>query len=159
MTTEPNRPHDRPGHGAVFLHPVSERRINMKRFLTLILIVLAVFCSLSGCGNEIEADLVFVNDSNAVIVEVVVDFQDRSGGSRNADSSPLRRGDSFGFEVGEYPVTMWVYDAPFEGFSQKELASFTISEAPPEGERWYVTARDGAGRLMLSADTQWPEGV
>ena len=79
--------------------------------------------------------------------------------SRNADSSPLRRGDSFGFEAGEYPVTVYVYDVPFKGFSQKELACFTIQEAPPDGERWYVTARDRAGGLALSADTQWPDGV
>ena len=101
----------------------------------------------------------FVNDSDAVIVEVVVDFQDQGGGSRNADSSPLRRGDSFGFEAGEYPVTVYVYDAPFKGFGQKKLACLTIQEAPPDGERWYVTARDGAGGLALSADTQWPDGV
>ena len=127
---------------------------------------LAALCllALSGCagcdgGEKIDYNLVFVNDSDAKIVEVVVDFQDQGGGSRNADSSPLRRGDSFGFEAGEYPVTVYVYDAPFKGFGQKKLACLTIQEAPPDGERWYVTARDGAGGLALSADTQWPDGV
>ena len=69
---------------------------------------LAALCllPLSGCagcdgGEKIDYNLVFVNDSDAKIVEVVVDFQDRNGGTRNADSSPLKRGDSFGFEVGE----------------------------------------------------------
>lgn len=127
---------------------------------------LAALCllALSGCagcdgGEKIDYNLVFVNGSDAKIVEVVVDFQDQGGGSRNADSSPLRRGDSFGFEAGEYPVTVYVYDAPFKGFGQKKLACLTIQEAPPDGERWYVTARDGAGGLALSADTQWPDGV
>lgn len=117
--------------------------------------------ALSGCGREpgAQADLVFVNDSDAAIVEVVVDFQNQGGGTRNADSSPLKRGESFGFEAGDYPVTVYVYDAPFEGFGQEELARLTINKAPPEGERWYVTARDGAEGLALSADTQWPEGV
>ena len=133
----------------------------MKRFLTFALIVCGIFCGLSGCGQEngAEADLMFVNDSDTVIVEVVVDFQDQGGGTRNADSSPLRRGESFGFEAGEYPVTVYVYDTVFESFAQKELARLTIDEAPPEGERWYVTARDGAGGLALAADTQWPDGV
>lgn len=133
----------------------------MKRFLTLCLMVLTVLYTLSGCGAEpgAEADVVFVNGSEAAIVEVVVDFQNRSGGSRNADSSPLRRGESFGFEAGEYPVTVYVYDRVFEGFWQKELARLTISKAPPAGERWYVTARDGADGLTLTADTLWPEGV
>ena len=56
-------------------------------------------------------------------------------------------------------MTVYVYDTVFESFAQKELARLTIDEAPPEGERWYVTARDGAGGLALAADTQWPEGV
>ena len=113
----------------------------MKKVIGMCLFALCL-AALSGCGGDIEADLVFVNDSDAVIVEVVVDFQDQGGGSRNADSSPLRRGDSFGFEAGEYPVTVYVYDAPFKGFGQKKLACLTIQEAPPDGERWYVTARD-----------------
>ncbi len=131
----------------------------MKRFLTLCLTAFAALWALSGCGceNGAEADLVFVNDSDAVIVEVVLVFQDQNGGSRNADSSPLRRGDSFGFEAGEYPATVYVYDAVFEGFGQKELARHTIDEAPRPGERWYVTARDGAGGLALSASTQPPD--
>ena len=84
----------------------------MKRFLTLALMALIMLFTLSDCGEgeKIDYDLVFVNGSNAKIVEVVVAFQDRSGGSRNADSSPLKRGESFGFEAGEYPVTVYVYD-------------------------------------------------
>ena len=124
---------------------------------------LAALCllALSGCaaGEKIDYDLVFVNDSDAKIVEVVVDFQDQGGGCRNADSCPLERGDSFGFEAGEYPVTVYVYDTVFESFAQKELARLTINEAPPQGERWYVTARGGAGGLTLNVDGQWPQGV
>ncbi len=101
----------------------------------------------------------FVNDSDAKIVEVVVDFQDRNGGTRNADSSPLKRGDSFGFEVGEYPATVYVYDKVADEVVPGAVAQLTIPQAPPEGERWYVTARDGAGGLALSVDTRWPDGV
>lgn len=123
----------------------------MKRFLTLCLMIFAVLYVLSGCGcdRDIEADLVFVNQSEAVIVEVVVAFQDQSGGSRNADSSPLKRGETFGFEAGEYPVTVYVYDKAVGDVAEGALAQLTIREAPPQGERWYVTARDGAGGLTL----------
>lgn len=112
---------------------------------------------LSGCGREIEADLVFVNQSDAVIVEVVTAFQDQSGGTRNADSSPLKRGESFGFEAGEYPVTVYVYDKVAGDVMEGALAKLTIEEPPPEGERWYVTARDGAGGLTLSTGTRFPD--
>lgn len=114
---------------------------------------------LSGCGREIEADLVFVNQSDAVIVEVVTAFQDQSGGTRNADSSPLKRGDSFGFEAGEYPVTVYVYDKVANDVVAGAVAQITVPKAPPEGERWYVTAWDGAGGLALTVENQWPEGV
>ena len=133
----------------------------MKRFLTLALPVLAVLLTLSGCdgGEKIDYNLVFVNASDAKIVEVVVDFQDRNSGTRNADSSPLKRGDSFGFEVGEYPATVYVYDKVADEVVPGAVAQLTIPQAPPEGERWYVTARDGAGGLEFTVDTQWPEGV
>lgn len=128
----------------------------MKRFLTLCLIVLAVVYGLSGCGrgSDMEADLVFVNQSDATIVEVVVEFQDQSGGTRNADSSALRRGESFGFEAGEYPVTVYVYDKAVGDVAEGALTQITIREAPPEGERWYVTARDGAEGLTLLTSTR-----
>ena len=74
----------------------------MKKALCLFLAALCL-AALSGCGSAgdvIDYGLVFVNRSGAVIVEVVVDFQDRNGGTRNADSSPLKRGETFGFEAG-----------------------------------------------------------
>lgn len=130
----------------------------MKRFLTVILTVLAVLYSLSGCscGGEIEADLVFVNDSDATIVAVVADFADQTSGVQNANSSPLKRSETFGFEAGEYPVTVVVYG---DVELRRELGRITVRKAPPEGERWYVTARGGADGLALTADTNWPEGV
>ena len=135
----------------------------MKRFLTLVLIVFAVFCALSGCGcdNGANADLVFVNDSDTTIFTVVADYADRTSGVQNADSSPLKRGETFGFEAGEYPVTVAVYDQIVGDFTQRGmLAQIVIREAPPEGGRWYVTARDGGNNsLTLAAGTEWPEGV
>lgn len=132
----------------------------MKRFLTLCLMVFAMACALFACGSAgdaIDYDLVFVNDSDAAIVEVVVEFQDQSGGTRNADSSPLRRGESFGFEAGEYPVTLYVYDKAAGDVVDGALARLTIREAPQEGERWYVTARDGAEGLTLFTSTRLPD--
>ena len=131
----------------------------MKRFLTLMLMVCGVLFTLPSCGREpgSEADLVFVNQSDAVIVEVVVKFQDRSGGSRNADGSPLRRGESFGFEAGEYPVTVYVYDKAVGDVAEGALARLTIREAPRSGERWYVAARDGAEGLTLITSARMPD--
>ena len=147
--------------GAVFCGPFLKGDNTMKRFLTLTLIALVMLFTLSDCGEgeKIDYDLVFVNGSNAKIVEVVVAFQDRSGGSRNADSSPLKRGESFGFEAGEYPVTVYVYDKVANDVAAGPLAQLTIPKAPPEGERWYVTARDSGSGLALSAGTEWPSGV
>lgn len=128
----------------------------MKKMLCLFLAALCL-AALSGCGSAgdvIDYDLVFVNQSDAVIVEVVVDFQDQNGGTRNADSSPLKRGETFGFEAGEYPVTVTVYEAAFGSPGQKELGQTTIQKAPPEGERWYVTARDGAEGLDFLISTR-----
>jgi len=136
----------------------------MKRCLTLVLALVALF-ALSGCGyggRGENADLVFVNDSDAIIAAVVVNFEDRGGGSQHADSSPLRRGESFGFEAGRYPATVAVYETPPEPFTDigpEALASAVIQEAPPAGERWYVTARDGGSGIFLTVDMRWPEGV
>ena len=133
----------------------------MKRFLTRVMTVLLMVFCLPGCGCDDgrNTGLVFVNDSDATIVTVVADFADRDSGAMNADNSPLKRGEYLGFETGEYPVTVLVYDRAVGRVEGHELARIVISEAPPEGERWYVTARNGAGGLVLRADTRWPEGV
>ena len=133
----------------------------MKRFLFFGLIVLLMVSSLSGCGCDDgrNTGLVFVNDSDATIVTVVADFADRDSGAMNADNSPLKRGEYLGFETGEYPVTVLVYDRAVGRVESHELARIVIDKAPPEGERWYVTARNGAGGLVLRVDTRWPEGV
>lgn len=128
----------------------------MKKIILVISVCLLTV--LSACASEpgTDAGLVFVNDSDAVIVEVVAHFQDQEGGMRNADSSPLKRGETFGFDEGEYPVTVAVYDRAVGCFAEGELVRLTISEAPPEDEHWYVTARDGAAGLTLSTDTDRP---
>ncbi len=129
----------------------------MKKIFALLLGVLLSF--LPACSAQLEpepSDLVFINDSDAVMVEVVMNFEDRFGGARYADSKPLKRGETLGFEEGQYPVTVSVYDAPYGSGGEKELARLTIPEAPPEGERWYIAAQDGADGLKLSADTVWP---
>ena len=135
----------------------------MKRFLTLVMTVLLMISGLSGCGCDDggKIGLVFVNDSDAIIVTVVAEFADRTSGMQNADNSPLKRGDSFSFEEGEYPVTVLVYKKPVGpgAVTEKELARIVISRAPQPGERWYITARDGVGGLVLRTDTHWPEGV
>lgn len=124
----------------------------MKRFLIFVLTALIVLFALFGCGCDsgAGADLVFVNSSNATIAAVVAHFEDQDAGVQNADSSPLKQGESFGFEAGAYPVTLVVFG---DVGLRRELGRIAVREAPPEGERWYVTARDGAKGLMLTADT------
>ena len=131
----------------------------MKRFLTLAFIVFAILYALSACGCDDgrEIDLVFVNGSDiTTIASVQVDSEYRGESVQNADSSPLRRSDSFGFEVESYPVIVVAYGEPS---GQKELARVTVSEPPLNGERWYVTARDGADGLSLAVDVRWPDGI
>ena len=130
----------------------------MKKMLCMCLAALCLTgLSACGCGDDMEVGLVFINQSDAVIMEVVVEFQDQSGGTRNADSSPLKRGESFGFEAGEYPVTVYVYDKVVGDVAEGAMARTTIQKAPQEGERWYVAARDGAGGLRLLTSTQLPD--
>ena len=125
----------------------------MKRFLTAVLIVLMIVFGLSGCGCDDgkNVDLVFLNETDAPITSVSIEMEGRSEGVRHADCSPLRPGESYGFEVEGYPVTVVAYEEPTE---QKELARVTVSEPPSNGERWYVTARDEVGGLTLAVDTR-----
>ena len=128
--------------------------------LTCLLFVLCLALGLSACGCDggADADLVFVNDSDAVVVTVLAKFADQASGTGHADSSPMKKGETFGFKAGQYPVTVLVYDK-FVGSSaetEKELARLTIDKAPPAEGRWYVTARDGGAGLILTVDTSWP---
>ena len=126
----------------------------MKRFLTFILIGLMVFCSLYGCGCDDgkNVDLVFVNESDVGITTVTIDGEGGTEGAQRADGSPLNPGESFGFEVGKYPVTVTVYGKPADVFGEKKLGQVTISQPPAYGERWCVAARNGVDGLTLTWD-------
>ncbi len=131
----------------------------MKKW-TMLMMGAALALLLAGCGcffNEsgAEADLVFVNCSDAQIASVVLRGDTFEQGSQNADNSPLRRGESFGFEVDGYPVTVTVHS----GLTGQgaPLATCTVETAPAEGERWYVAARDDGDGVVLEVSTQWPE--
>lgn len=110
----------------------------MKKW-TMLMMGMALALLLAGCGyffsdNGAQADLVFVNGSDAQIASVVV--YDSYGGSflqgcQNADGSPIDRGDSFGFEVDGYPVTV-VACSSLNG-QGAPLATCTVEEAPAEG--------------------------
>lgn len=129
----------------------------MKKLIYLLASVFALLGLTScGCSGGEEADLVFVNSSDAAIATVVAHFEDRGSGVQNANSSPLERGETFGFEVGVYPVTLVVYA---DVGQRRELGRVTVHKAPSEGERWYVTALDGPENLAFTVDTRWQAGV
>lgn len=134
----------------------------MMRKLTCLLpaaLCILIVLSACGCDGGENVDLVFVNGSDSTIVAVVANFGDRVEGVQNIDSSPMNTGETFGFEAGEYPVTVAVYDRPAGDFEQRELGTVTIQKAPPEGERWYVTARDSGNGLTFTVDTSFPQEV
>ena len=120
--------------------------------LTALMLTVLPSC---GCGGE-NADLVFVNDSDSAIAAVVTYFEDQTSGAQNANSSPLKRGETFGFEAGEYPVTVVVYK---DVELRQELGRVTVRQAPPEEERWYVTAHDSGNGLSFTVDTEMPKGA
>lgn len=120
-----------------------------KRIALLLALCLAAVLAACGCDNGGDVDLVFFNESNQGIAAVCVETESSSGGARHADSSPLKPGETFGFEVREYPATVAVYADPD---CQKELARITVDEAPAEGERWCVAAREGKFGLVLTWD-------
>lgn len=131
----------------------------MKKLICLLpVICLAVCLSACGCDDSENVDLVFVNDTTISISYVTAESAGHSGGAKHADSSPLNRGETFGFEVDQYPVTLTVYGMPAGKTGEVALGRITVNGAPPE-ERWYITARDGKGGLTLTAGVRWPEGV
>lgn len=111
--------------------------------------------SACGCDEVGNVDLVFINDSGTPISHVETESEGRSGGVQNADSSPLKRGETFGFEVEQYPLTLTAYG--ISGGKEVKLGRIVVTAAPPAGERWYVTARDRQGTaLSLAVSTDWP---
>ena len=111
----------------------------------------------SGCGGA-DADLVFVSDTDTPIGSVGVDTEMGNGMintevGQYADNSLLKRGESFGFEVDGYPVTVTAYGA---AGGKVRLASCVVEQAPVDGERWYVVARDGENGMVLEVGSQWP---
>ncbi len=136
-------------HGVMeaVLYPNWERMCGMKRTrIDLAAVSVAWMLLLAACvDGSAHADLVFVSETDTAIGLVAVECGWASMAGQNANSCPLRRGESFGFQVDSYPATVTVYrDA--EG--RQELASCII-RAEPAGGRWYVTARDRGSGVIL----------
>ena len=132
----------------------------MKKFRKIYFVVLttlAAVCmlTLSGCRvlADERADVVFVSAADTPVGSVGLTCETSAGITQNADNSFLTRGESCAFQVDSYPVTVTVY-GDTEG--RQELAFCTI-EGEPEGDRWYVVARDGESGLVLEAGNCWPE--
>ena len=105
----------------------------------------------SGCGGG-EADVVFVSCTDTPVGSVGLDQQNSAEVGQNADNSPMKRGESLGFEVDGYPVTVTVY----AGSGGKTPLTSCVIEAEPEGGRWYVVGRDGPDGLTLEVTGTWP---
>lgn len=123
-------------------------------FAVLAVLMLTLMIALSGCCalEDERADVVFVIDTDHTVGSVGLTSARSSQGGRNADNSLLARGDSVGFQVEEYPVTVTAY-GDLDG--KRELAACTITKAP-EGDRWYVVARDRGNGIALEVGTRWP---
>jgi len=136
-------------HKAYLLIPVAA-------VAALAVLVAAVLLSRPGCWDR-EAGLVFISDTDQPIHTVSVSYGGILGGwsecAQSADNCPLSRGQSYGFEPERYPVTVEVFDA---SAGRKPMARLTIPEAPPQGERWYVTARTEPDGMSLTVTARDP---
>lgn len=124
----------------------------------IVLTALAAVCmlTLSGCRvlADERADVVFVSAADTPVGSVGLTCETSAEVSQNADNSFLTRGESCAFQVDSYPVTVTVYG---DIGGRRELVSCIIAKAP-EGDRWYVVARDREAGIMLEVNEQWPGG-
>ena len=102
--------------------------------------------------HRTQPEVVFVSDTDTPIGSVSLTSAQSTEVCLHADNSLLTRGESFTFQVEEYPMTMTVY-GDLEG--KIPLAACIITEAP-EGDRWYVVARDSENGMVLEAGNCWP---
>ncbi|MGN0985040.1 MAG: hypothetical protein ACI4OU_00960 [Candidatus Enterenecus sp.] len=114
--------------------------------------VLALLLSACGGWDGAEGEVVFVNGTDTPVASVGVHFTGYVEVGRYANGRPIRWGGSIGFDHVEYPVTVTVY-SDLDG--QEPMASCVITQAP-QGERWYVAAREGPEGLVLEATGEWP---
>ncbi len=112
-----------------------------------------------ACGSAgtdpAQFDLVFLSEASSPIATVEVSSTHHTEGACKADSSPLSKGESFGFTTLVYPATLSVYR---DLEDRRPVAELTVETAPPEGGRWYVTATDGPGGVELALSDRMPEG-
>ncbi len=115
--------------------------------LVLGLSVLAFDACGSAGTDPAQFDLVFLSEASSPIATVEVSSASRTEGACKADSSPLSKGESFGFTTLVYPATVTAYR---DIEARQPIAELTVETPPPEGGRWYVTATDGPGGIELS---------
>lgn len=112
------------------------------------------------CGNAemdpAQFDLIFLSEASSPIATVEVSSASHTEGACKADSSPLSKGESFGFTTMVYPATVTAYR---DIEARQPIADLTVETAPPEGGRWYVTATDSPGGIALALSDRLPEAA
>lgn len=122
------------------------------RRLSPLVLLLALLLGETGRRAEYHS-LVFINASDCEIAQVGVESAHSSGGVRNADGSPIKRGDSLPFDCEAWPAEVTVY-RDLQG--REALASVKLPEEPGDDTAadgcgiWYVIAQDGPDGLLLT---------
>lgn len=115
-----------------------------KRLTLVMMAVVLVFAAFIILQSEseagtVDADLIFINDSGAVVGSVGISYSNVTECAINADNSPIRRGEKFYFSDMSWPVVLTVCE---DVTGNMVLAEIVVEDAPQEGECWLITLND-----------------
>lgn len=103
---------------------------------------------LTACGGEaMDADVVFVNGTDAPVYRVGVEHSGGAEVGMNADGAPMKREDSLCFELEEYPARIVAI-----GADEAALAETVIRQPGPWSVR--LTRRESGGFALEAVRIQ-----
>lgn len=123
----------------------------MKKKFSMVIVLGILLIVVIGCSNRYhvageEENLIIINNTNQKIYSFGLEQRNSSGGGQYADGSPIKKGESFGFQMDKYDGCEFVLTAKDK--EEKEiLRSQQFKENFSEGKVTILINEDESGKL------------
>ena len=123
----------------------------MKKKFSMVIALGILLIVVIGCSNRShvvaeEENLIIINNTNQKIYSFGLEQRNSSGGGQYADGSPIKKGESFGFQMDKYDGCEFVLTAKDK--EEKEiLRSQQFKENFSEGKVTILINEDESGKL------------
>ena len=124
--------------------------------IAMFAIIAVILLSLCSCGQKSEnANLLITNESSTEIASIGIHVNNQSHGVRNADNSPLKKGEVLGFHMDEQQACVFRVELHDMAGNTISLGNFTKDFIDNKDKKIYLYIKDdGRGNTYITDEAE-----